>query len=494
MVRNLLSNRLIRLAILMSLPLLIQASPDSAFQKLEIIRAAKSQPNHPYFIDFNAYPYQDARLPIGMFDSGTGGLTVLQAVLKLDQFNNKSRLAGSDGVSDFNGEDFIYLGDDANMPYGSYESQGKTDFLKELIIKDVLFLLGHKYYESGRDTLPRTDKPPVKAIVIACNTATAYGYDLIRQALESWNLPIPVFGVIDGGAKSALSGWNAARNGEVIGVMATEGTCASMGYPRAIRRHYQQLTGDTTILVVQQPGIGLAGAIDQDRSYIDSQAAMVRGSNLYLGPTLDHPSFPIRMELWNAYRFDTTGHALLIQRDSSGHPVRIEINSVTNYIRYAVTHLVDQTLQRYPQGRLSRIILGCTHYPFFLDEFTAQLEYLRQLNPDYRRVIASDIELIDPAEATAMELYRYLGDNHRTASDSTGHHRFFISVANPLWPDVGLNDHGKFTFAYKYQRSSNQNRLDYKVVPITERTLDPAVVGRIRTSMPVLSELIFSPR
>ena len=81
MIRNLLLSKLFRLAILMNLPLLIQASPDSVFQKLEIIRAAKSQPNHPYFIDFNAYPYQDARLPIGMFDSGTGGLTVLQAVL-----------------------------------------------------------------------------------------------------------------------------------------------------------------------------------------------------------------------------------------------------------------------------------------------------------------------------------------------------------------------------------------------------------------------------
>lgn len=66
--------------------------------------------------------------PIGVFDSGTGGLTVLEAMLSLDAFNNKTGEQKPDGVPDFSGEYFHYLADQANMPYGNYASEGKTAF------------------------------------------------------------------------------------------------------------------------------------------------------------------------------------------------------------------------------------------------------------------------------------------------------------------------------------------------------------------------------
>ena len=72
-------------------------------------------------------------LPIGVFDSGTGGLTVLEALLTLDAFNNETGKPGSDGKLDFSNEYFQYLADQANMPYGNYAAANKTDLLKEHI-------------------------------------------------------------------------------------------------------------------------------------------------------------------------------------------------------------------------------------------------------------------------------------------------------------------------------------------------------------------------
>src|SRR5215207_8596339 len=79
----------------------------------------------PHSIDFEALKGDRSQLPIGVFDSGIGGLTVLEAILKLDAFNNTTLQPGADGVPDFAGEKFIYLGDQANMPYGNYPSKGR---------------------------------------------------------------------------------------------------------------------------------------------------------------------------------------------------------------------------------------------------------------------------------------------------------------------------------------------------------------------------------
>ena len=141
--------------------------------------------------------------PIGVFDSGTGGLTILEQILKSDGFNNASHAARSDGKADFRNESFIFLADQANMPYGNYPVVKKESFLDDLIVKDARFLLGKQYYSLGNQ-LARQNKSPVKAIVIACNTATAYGQADIEEVLQKAGLTIKVVGVIDAGAKGAI--------------------------------------------------------------------------------------------------------------------------------------------------------------------------------------------------------------------------------------------------------------------------------------------------
>jgi glutamate racemase len=127
--------------------------------------------------------------PIGVFDSGIGGLTVARAVFE--------RLPG---------ESTIYFGDTARVPYGPKSEETVRRYSLEIL--DWLLRQG------------------VKAVVVACNTATARALDALRETS-----PVPVVGVIEPGARAAV----AVARGRPIGVVGTVGTIASNAYVRAIR-------------------------------------------------------------------------------------------------------------------------------------------------------------------------------------------------------------------------------------------------------------------
>jgi len=132
----------------------------------------------------------DAR-PIGVFDSGIGGLTVLRHLMRL-----------------MPSEDFVYLGDTARVPYGNKSAETVRLYARQC----ADFLLRHD----------------VKLIVVACNTASALALDELRASL-----PIPVLGVIDPAASRAVE---VSRTG-AIGVIGTRATINSESYPKAITAH-----------------------------------------------------------------------------------------------------------------------------------------------------------------------------------------------------------------------------------------------------------------
>lgn len=127
--------------------------------------------------------------PIGVFDSGLGGLTVTRVLLE--------RLPA---------EDLLYLGDTARIPYGPRPEAEVRGFVLEV----VDFMAARR----------------AKALVIACNTATAAGLEAARATA-----PFPVLGVIEPGARAAA----AATRGRV-GLLATEGTVRSGAYQRLLER------------------------------------------------------------------------------------------------------------------------------------------------------------------------------------------------------------------------------------------------------------------
>jgi glutamate racemase len=127
--------------------------------------------------------------PIGVFDSGIGGLTVAHEITRQLQE-----------------ERIVYFGDTARVPYGPKSPDTVCRYSRE--IADYL-----------RDQ-------DVKAIVVACNTATAHALPTLRE-----QLPIPVIGVVEPGARAAVR----SSAGEHIGVIGTAGTVRSGAYERAIR-------------------------------------------------------------------------------------------------------------------------------------------------------------------------------------------------------------------------------------------------------------------
>src|SRR4051812_16924405 len=127
-------------------------------------------------------------LPIGVFDSGVGGLTVLRAL-----------------AQKWPGEKFLYLADTARLPYGAKS----PETIEQYLIQNMKFLL----------------KAGVKAIVVACNTASSI---LLDRKIPS---PVPVLNVITPGARLAAE---ATQTGK-IGVIGTRATVLSQAYVHAVR-------------------------------------------------------------------------------------------------------------------------------------------------------------------------------------------------------------------------------------------------------------------
>jgi len=466
-----------------------QDQPQKEFE-FRIIMDAITNSNTGYYIDVAHFPDERSDLPIGVFDSGTGGLSVLNSILELDEFNNNTHEPGSDGIADFSSERFIYLADEANMPYGKYNGESKADFLRELVLKDILFLLGNHYFLSPDDPSPQTNKEPVKSIVIACNTATAYGLETVHEAMEYWDLGVEITGIIEAGAKGALE--NLADRGSdssVIGILATEGTCASGGYPGSVQKIATILLPDKQVQVTQQAGIGLAGSIDGDINYVDPEATDVRSSTDYFGPGIDHPDYPIDPTLLEEYNFEI-GTGLLTKKDPDGITTVIQLNSVSNYIRYMVTHLVKTVLEEYPNQILDAVILGCTHYPYVETEIKEHFLFLKQYDEKYNRIIPENIALIDPAKSLATELYKELTRTNLWGKDHYSNSRFFISVPNKLLQENQIDENGEFPYAWKYGRDFNTQKQYVKHVPFSEKWIDESIRMRIKESIPTTYDIM----
>lgn len=138
--------------------------------------------------------------PIGVFDSGVGGLTVVREITR-----------------QLPEENIVYFGDTARVPYGNKSKENIIRFSKQII----------RFLKTKQ----------VKAIVIACNTASALALDAVRETFE-----IPILGVVVPGARAAVE---ATQNGNV-GVVGTDATVRSKVYTRVIQAM------DPTVSVIEK--------------------------------------------------------------------------------------------------------------------------------------------------------------------------------------------------------------------------------------------------
>lgn len=412
-------------------------------------------------------------LPIGVFDSGTGGLTVLEALLTLDAFNNETGKPGPDGKLDFSKEYFQYLADQANMPYGNYAAANKTDLLKEHIQKNMQFFLKEA-----------PTKPPVKMIVLACNTATAYALSDIKNQFEQQSISVPVIGVIDAGSKAALA--YQQKNGDgTIGVFATAGTVASNGYPRTLQTMAKE-KGMQTLSVISQGGFGLAESIDRDWSYyVDT---LTKARNEYKGPSLKNRTYTIDTSLLSAYRFDASGNKLLCEYDDKGSCLDMQLNDPSNYVRYHLVSLLEKMIADKITKPMNTLILGCTHYPYLKDTIASVLNelYHYKNNNEYRykKFLVEKVELIDPSIETAKEAYLVLKNLTLSNTATVQKNQFYITIPNTNTPKNALQPDGWFTYDYKYGRIAGENKMYVQYVPFDTKNISEASYSRFKMVLP----------
>lgn len=469
-----------------------QKEKQNSVQNKDIVSAIIEDKNSFYHIDFNNYPINNKSLPIGVFDSGTGGLTVLKAIVNYDENNNDNYQSGSDGEIDFLNESFIYLGDQANMPYGNYSKENKVDLLNEHIIKDAQFLMSNKYYSDANDISVNTDKEPVKALVIACNTATAYGKEYIEAFLKKANSNLKVIGVIDAGVRGTLASIKKDEDA-IVGVLATAGTVASKGYSTALLKFKDELGYTGNIEVFSQGGVGIAEAVDEDPDYFDKNLKKPR--NDYKGPSLDG-DIKIDKTLFDVYNFDFDNSKMLCDTEKSDDCSILQINDAKNYVRYHLVTLMEQIRQSKTQNKLKALILGCTHYPYMTEEIDAILTELynykgKDGNYLYRNMMAEDIKLIDPAVDTAKELHDYLKNEalfnpEGDIKDS----EFYISVANKDNANNEIDEQGRFPYEYKYGRDAHNIQEYVKVVPFSRNNISYDILTRFQKQIPHVYQLM----
>nr|WP_299385160.1 hypothetical protein [Allomuricauda sp.] len=458
----------------------------------DIVRTIIEEKDSFYHIDFGHYPKTDYTLPIGVFDSGTGGLTVLKAIVNYDQNQNSSHQKGGDGELDFNKESFIYLGDQANMPYGNYAAEGKVDLLNEHIIKDAQFLLGNKYYSNRSDDQYNTDKQPVKALVIACNTATAYGKEYIEEFLAQAQTDVKVIGVIDAGVRGTLESLQKDENA-IVGVLATAGTVASKGYHNTLLKLKDELGYTGRIEVFSQGGIGIAEAVDEDPDYYDKNLKKPRDG--YKGPGL-HGEAPIDKTLFDIYNFDFTEGKMLCDNASTDDCSVLQINDAKNYVRYHLVTLLEKIRLSGSNNKLKSLILGCTHYPYMTQEISEILTELYNYtdktgNYLYRDKMVEEIQLIDPAVDTAKELYAYLKEESMfNPSGSMEESEFYISVPNIHNPNNVIDQQGRFPYQYKYGREAHQIQEYVKMVPFSRKNISEDILERFQKQIPTVYGLM----
>ncbi|MEN9569406.1 MAG: hypothetical protein RL172_637 [Bacteroidota bacterium] len=430
--------------------------------------------------------------PIGVFDSGTGGLTVLNALLTLDYFNNTTGEPLPDGKSDFEKEYFQYLADQANMPYGNYAAENKTDLLQEHILKNVDFLTGTYYSLQKNNQWKTNNKPNVKMIVVACNTATAYALPQIKAYLQKRPGDIPCIGVIDAGAKAALQ-WQQKNNQPgAIAVFATAGTVASDGYPKTIRGFAAQM-GIAAPAIISQGGVGLAESIDRDWAYFVDTLNTLRTTG-YKGPAVSSKELPIDTSLFSIYNFNRSGNKLLCEYDDKGACLDMQLNDPGNYVRYHLVGLLEKMLRHPSSQKMNTLILGCTHYPFMKDTIRVVLNELYQYAANgeyrYRSVLAPYVELIDPAVETAKEAWLALRRQHLQNQSKKRATSFYISVPNTTLPEVQLQADGWFSYQYKYGRMAGANKTYVKMVPFDNNNISAATYQRFKQTIPVVYDAI----
>ncbi len=284
--------------------------------------------------------------PIGVFDSGVGGLTVAREIMR-----------------NLPHEKIVYFGDTARVPYGSKSKETILRYSRQI----VRFLQTQE----------------VKAIVVACNTASALALETISEEID-----IPIIGVVKPGAKVAAQ---TTRN-KKIGLIGTRATVKSDLYRKTIQAENPEIE------VIGQPCPLFVPLVEEGWL---KDSVTIEVAKRYLAPLLEKDIDTLILGCTH-YPLPCPLFVPLVEEGWLKDSVTIEVAK-----RYLAPLL---------EKDIDTLILGCTHYPL--------------LRSTLKTLVGDGVTLVNPAYETAKELQRLLkeqGMENEIHTDEEFPYRFFVS-------------------------------------------------------------------
>lgn len=441
-----------------------------------------------YYRDFSAiYPKDISKLPIGVFDCSVNGFEVVDRLITIDRFDNITGKPEPDGIADFGGENLQFLSDRANGPYGKYVSSGNTDFLREQILRDVVFLMGEDYFNLAVDEYRSGFKEPVKMVIVSSPVADLNGMSDITAFLKASGTGVKAVGVVEAAVREAVTGVDEDGN-LCVGVLFAPDGISSIEYETVIR----DMAGSAgKIQVFNQEAVGLDAAIRGDKAYVDTSVVAARDS--YAGPVTGISYNNIDQSLFDRYGFETENHALLYTQGKG--IAGVQLNSVENYVRFHLVSMIERHRRSGSPIPISSIILADASYAQVRDILEKVMDELYNYRRGgiylYRAGISPDFRFIDPAECAAVEAYSILRKDGNLAlrGDKTALLPFITRPAASL-PAEALNPDGSMTGQFKYGRTCGSEELTTKVVPFAPRYVTPEIMSYIEKNNPETYSLI----
>ncbi len=461
------------------------AKKQQGVKLLPIAESALNDPASIYYQDYAHYGEDLSRLPIGVLDCSIDGYTVMETFLTADNYDNVTALNEGDGIADFGGENFQFLADLANGPYYGYVTGENEEFLKDQILRDVIFLTGKSYYNLATDDSPMGIKPQVKVVMVASPVADYKVIEDVNNFLEATGTGVRALGVMSCGIESMVA--DVAKQEEIcVSVLFPDGGLRARNYEEALKEAAKRKGFAGKLNVFSQEADGLAEAIRGNRKYVDTTASRVRFD--YAGPEMGISYNNIDLSLIERYNFSNEANGMLTRKRPDG-TVEIQLNSVENYIRYYLVSVIERHRRSGSVIPISKFYLADFRFHYvkhIIEEVIAELyNYRRDGMYLYRNSIASDFRVVDPVQCAVQQCYVMLRENDMLAlRGAKSELHSFVTTPSASVSDDDITPDGGLTDSLKYSRLPETSVLTTKQIPLDPRYLRNEDISYIATSLP----------
>ncbi|MBQ0006943.1 MAG: hypothetical protein KBS57_06035 [Alistipes sp.] len=425
-----------------------------------------------WFGNFDTYPRDKSKLPIGIMISRVEEYIVLEKFLTADYFDNITGDESPDGIRDFAGEKFNVLLDYANSPYGNFYLNAESiDILRDITVRNALHLMDDDYFIIPEDILPTGIKDRVKVLVNVSDLPCLYAQGDLDSLLRLSRTGVESLNVISSGVKTVVAS-SEPGNAFAVGILSSTEQSQTGKYEETLRNAFFGSGFKDRVQIFNQVSYGLEGAIEGKAEFILPSAAVIRES--YAGSSLGFGDEDIDVNMMDRFGFQTSGNALLFSKTSKGYG-DIQLNSPGNYARFHLVTLIEKHRRSGSRIPIKSVILGDISSSLLLDTLKTVVSELYDFSRDgqylYRNSISPDVVFIDPVECLVKECYRLLRRNRELSlNTSRTDVNSFITIPSPSLEPAEIDTlKGTFTDSFKLGREPGLEFSGEKVIPFSFR-------------------------